>query len=86
MKKWMLVGYPASLEGLLQFLRYERAIFENHPSHDGRFLGPQAVAERHVRAAMHPTDPTQILVHRPDAGSLDYGGDALGRQVPIPSY
>jgi len=69
------------LEGQLQILRYEGAVPEDHPPHDGRLLGPEAVAERYVRAAVYLSYPSRVLVERPDTGSFDHRGDPLCGEV-----
>jgi hypothetical protein len=61
------MGYSALLKSFLQVLEYERTIPQDHTSHDRHLLGPQAVAERHVCVAVHPPNPPEVLIHRPDA-------------------
>jgi len=65
------VGNARALESLLQFFWHERAISEYHPPHDGRLARPEAVAERHVCAAVYLADPTPLLPHRLHARRLD---------------
>jgi hypothetical protein len=76
------VGDPTPLKCLLQALRYERAVPEYHPPHDGGFLWAEPEPERSVRSAVHAADPAVVLVHRPDARCLDDGRDAFGRKIP----
>ncbi len=58
------VRYTTPLKGRLQILWYQGALPKHYPPHDGRLLGPQAVAERHVGAAVYLSDPTEVLVQR----------------------
>jgi hypothetical protein len=79
-RRWATVGYAAPLEVLFQFLRYERAISEDHPAHDGRLLRVKPVTQRRVCAAVNAPDQAEILVNGPrsatavrSSGRVSYG-------------
>jgi hypothetical protein len=80
------MGNAAASKVYFQVLRYERAVPEDHPAHNGCLLRAEPVAERRVGAAVDAPDPAELLIHGPHARRLDDRRDVLGSQIRIPKY